>query len=175
VKDPSKLVGAGRLTLDFWDKEKGYYFNGTYYGDKDILALGCCGPDPGQQDHVHDRRADGEEAGGPRRRDGRIRVHEGQWPELHHPEQRLVCAGELPVPAGDRHRQVPAAGQVQRQDQRYHRADAVAIKLKTYEANVNYIIKEFSARVGVYYLNQADDPAGRALAQEIGLKLQLQM
>src|ERR1017187_1801231 len=40
VKDPGKLVYAGRLTLDFWDKEKGYYFNGTYYGDKDLLALG---------------------------------------------------------------------------------------------------------------------------------------
>jgi len=37
------------------DKEKGYYFNGTYYGDKDIWRS-ASPPDPGQQDHVHDRR-----------------------------------------------------------------------------------------------------------------------
>ncbi len=34
------VVEAGRLQLDLWDPEKGYYVNGTYYGDKDILALG---------------------------------------------------------------------------------------------------------------------------------------
>ena len=26
--------------VDLWDPEKGYYLNGTYYGDKDVLALG---------------------------------------------------------------------------------------------------------------------------------------
>ncbi len=26
--------------MDLWDPEKGYYVNGTYYGDKDILAVG---------------------------------------------------------------------------------------------------------------------------------------
>ena len=40
VADKSKLVYAGRLTMDFWDKETGYYLNGTYYGDKDLLAIG---------------------------------------------------------------------------------------------------------------------------------------
>src|ERR1700733_3611393 len=41
VADKSKLVYAGRLTMDFWDKEAGYYLNGTSYGDKDLLALGA--------------------------------------------------------------------------------------------------------------------------------------
>jgi hypothetical protein len=36
----SKLLGAARVQLDFWDKEDGYYLNGTYYGDKNLLAIG---------------------------------------------------------------------------------------------------------------------------------------
>ncbi len=37
----SNKVYAGRLQLDLWDPEAGYYLNGTYYGDKDLLALGA--------------------------------------------------------------------------------------------------------------------------------------
>jgi hypothetical protein len=35
----NKIV-AGRLQLDLWDPEAGYYLNGTYYGEKDLLAFG---------------------------------------------------------------------------------------------------------------------------------------
>src|SRR5439155_5023480 len=28
------LIGAGRIQVDFWNPEDGYYLNGTYYGDK---------------------------------------------------------------------------------------------------------------------------------------------
>jgi len=35
-----KILGAARVQLDFWDAEDGYYLNGTYYGDKNLLALG---------------------------------------------------------------------------------------------------------------------------------------
>ena len=37
------LLGAGRVQVDFWDPEPGYYLNGTYYGDKNILAIGGAG------------------------------------------------------------------------------------------------------------------------------------
>jgi hypothetical protein len=33
------VIWAGRLQLDFWDPENGYYLNGTYYGDKNLLAI----------------------------------------------------------------------------------------------------------------------------------------
>jgi len=45
----------------------------------------------------------------------------------------------------------------------------------TTDVNLNYIIKEFSARVGLYYLNQADDLPAAPSDKEIGVKLQLQM
>jgi hypothetical protein len=47
-------------------------------------------------------------------------------------------------------------------------------KLKTSEFNLNYIIKDFKARVGFYYLNQKDDLADSS-PNEFGIKLQLQM
>lgn len=36
----SRVLGAARVQIDFWDKEDGYYLNGTYYGDKNLLAIG---------------------------------------------------------------------------------------------------------------------------------------
>lgn len=33
------LIWATRVQVDFWDPEDGYYLNGTYYGDKDLLAI----------------------------------------------------------------------------------------------------------------------------------------
>jgi hypothetical protein len=35
----SKIIGAARVQIDFWDAEEGYYLNGTYYGDKNLLAV----------------------------------------------------------------------------------------------------------------------------------------
>ena len=37
--DPKVLVAA-RVQVDFWDAEDGYYLNGTYYGDKNLLSIG---------------------------------------------------------------------------------------------------------------------------------------
>ena len=33
------VIWAGRVQLDFWDPEGGYYLNSTYYGDKNLLAI----------------------------------------------------------------------------------------------------------------------------------------
>ncbi len=38
------LFGAARVQIDFWDPEDGYYLNGTYYGDKNLLAIGGARP-----------------------------------------------------------------------------------------------------------------------------------
>ena len=40
VDGNSDVICAGRVQLDFWDPEGGYYLNSTYYGDKNLLALG---------------------------------------------------------------------------------------------------------------------------------------
>ena len=40
VRSSDKLMFAGRLQDDFWDREPGYYGTGNYLGAKDILAIG---------------------------------------------------------------------------------------------------------------------------------------
>ena len=42
----SDVLIASRVQLDFWDAEAGYYLNGTYYGAKDLLAVGFAGQNP---------------------------------------------------------------------------------------------------------------------------------
>lgn len=37
------VLSAGRVQVDFWDPEGGYYLNGTYYGAKNLLAIGIAG------------------------------------------------------------------------------------------------------------------------------------
>lgn len=34
------VIGAARVQIDFWDAEDGYYLNRTYYGEKNLLAIG---------------------------------------------------------------------------------------------------------------------------------------
>jgi hypothetical protein len=36
----ASIIWAGRVQIDFWDPEDGYYLNRTYYGDKNLLAIG---------------------------------------------------------------------------------------------------------------------------------------
>ena len=43
TKGSSDILYAGRVQLDFWDPEDGYFLNSTYYGDKDLLAFGVAG------------------------------------------------------------------------------------------------------------------------------------
>ena len=41
TKTNDNIISAARVQIDFWDAESGYYLNGTYYGDKDLLAVGA--------------------------------------------------------------------------------------------------------------------------------------
>jgi hypothetical protein len=39
----TNILSAGRVQVDFWDPEGGYYLNGTYYGGKNLLSVGVAG------------------------------------------------------------------------------------------------------------------------------------
>jgi hypothetical protein len=174
VKDPSKLVGALRLTLDFWDKEKGYYFNGTYYGDKDILALGAAAQTQDSKttftiDGLMEKKLSNL---------GALTI-EAEYMKDNglsstDPSDGWYALASYLCPV------VVGIGKFQLLGKYSDRTnDATSVTpsnhLKTDEVNLNYIIKEFSARLGLYYLNQADDIPAAASKKEVGLKLQLQM
>jgi hypothetical protein len=171
VADKSKLLYAGRLTLDFWDPEPGYYFNGTYYGEKDLLALGLTAQ---SQDSKTAYSVDGLM------------------------EKKLPNAGVVNVETEYQHDngltsattnngwyglvsylfpQVVGIGKIQLLGKYSEKTvDSVPLedKIKTSEININYIIKSFNARVGLYYLSQKGLIADTS-PHEVGLKLQVQM
>jgi hypothetical protein len=171
VADKSKLVYAGRLTMDFWDKETGYYLNGTYYGDKDVLALGVAAQ---SQNSKTTASVDA--------------LMEKKLPNLgivtieaeYNRDNKLTSAtpsngwyslGAYVFPV------VVGIGKFQilgKYSQKTLDTLPVDDKLKTTEVNLNYIIKNFNARAGFYYLKQKDQNL-RTSPNEFGLKLQLQM
>ena len=177
MKDKSKLVYAGRVTLDFWDKEKGYYFNGTYYGDKDLLAVGAAfqtqdsktdfSIDGIMEKKLADIGVVGVEA--EYQKDNGLNANGFNNANSH----GWYALADYLFP------QVIGIGKVQLLDKYSQKTfDSTALttskEIKTNEVNVNYIIKEFSARVGMYYLTQTGDTAVKS-PKEFGIKLQLQM
>ncbi len=189
VADKSKLLYAGRLTLDFWDAEPGYYFNGTYYGEKDLLALGLVAQ---SQDSKTAWNLDG--------------LMEKKLPNLGVVTIEAEYQHDNGLTAAERNNgwyglasylfpQVVGIGKFQLLGKYSQKTlDSTVVeqattvgdvitpaysstpsdRVKTTEINVNYIIKSFNARVGLYYLHQKDD-LGDFSPHEVGLKLQLQM
>jgi hypothetical protein len=175
--DKTKLVYAGRLTLDFWDKEKGYYFNGTYYGDKDLLALGAAFQ---SQDSKTDFNIDA--------------LMEKKLPDIgvvgieaeYQKDNGLNSNGFNNAASHGWYAladylfpQVIGIGKFQLLDKYSQKnfdstATTNSAEIKTNEFDLNYIIKAFSARVGAYYLTQTGDTPVKS-PKEFGLKLQLQM
>ncbi|HTP40268.1 MAG TPA: hypothetical protein VMI92_11920 [Steroidobacteraceae bacterium] len=171
VDDPTKLLYAGRVMVDLWDKESGYYLNGTYYGDKDLLAFGVAAQ---SQDSKTTWSADGllEKKLGDA---GAITVEaeynkdNGLTGATHSDGWYGLVAYVFP--------QVVGVGKFQplvKYSEKTYDA-TTSFKVKTTEVNFNYIIKAFNARVGLYYLTEKASPSSGSTPSEAGLKLQIQM
>lgn len=197
VADKSKLLYAGRLMLDFWDPEAGYYLNSTYYGDKDLLAVGLAAqsqnskntesldalldkklPNLGvltvEAEYLHDNGLSGTTSS-----KGWFGLGAYLFPQV-------VGIGKFQVLAKYSQKTVDAGFDETIVNGFISTTPVAANKIKTLEINANYLIKPYNARVGFYYLHQKQQlndyyytplaPAiGPTSAHEIGLKLQLQM
>ncbi len=171
VADKSKLVTAARLTLDFWDPEPGYYFNGTYYGEKNLLAVGLAAQNQDSKstysiDALMERNFPGA---GTVTIESEYNKDNGLTGTTDSDGWYALGAYVLPQAIGVG--KVQVLGKYSKKT-----VDSVPYEdeIKTTEVNLNYIIKSFSARTGLYFLNQKDDLAHTS-KQEFGLKLQLQM
>ena len=182
VPNKNQLLGAARLMVDFWDPEPGYYLNGTYYGEKNILSLGVAGQTQngytdGDLDGLFEKRLG--DAGtvtveAEYDRDNRLTAFypsDGWY---------LLASYLLPQRVGIGRIQPLVKYSDKTLDDYYGSTDG----LKTTEFDLNYVIKDFSARVGLYYLHQSGvlaepfgspTPAPTISPNEWGLKVQLQM
>ncbi|HKQ83404.1 MAG TPA: porin [Steroidobacteraceae bacterium] len=178
--DAEKVLGAARVQLDFWDPEGGYYLNGTYYGEKDLLAVGVAG-----------QVVDDDEA----------------YSIDFLLEKKLASLGVVTVEAeyamydGLGGYGTPIGGGYDKEDGWYALAgylfpqevgigkfqvlakygeatydfDFVDLDQETLEVDLNYLIKSFNARVSLFYIDQSFDPNIGGDVSQIGLGLQVQM
>jgi hypothetical protein len=173
TKGTSDVLYAARAQFDFWDKEDGYYLNGTYYGDKDLLALGFAGQTVGSDkaysaDFLLEKKLASA---------GAISV-ESEYAKYDglggytgpKSDGWYVLGGYLfPQPVGIGRFQV--LGKYGETTYDFVTGD---VKQKTTEADLNFIIRQFNARVSLFYVDQKFDDATPDRRQ-IGLGLQVQI
>ncbi|HET9358655.1 MAG TPA: hypothetical protein VFO58_02845 [Vicinamibacterales bacterium] len=174
------VIGAGRVQVDFWDPEAGYYLNGTYYGDKNLLALGVAGQVQGEDrsaysvDFLMERKVG---------MGGAVSI-EAEWAYYHqlggynaqygtNDGGYILGAYLFPRMAG------PGRFELLGKYAHARFRDGVTIADADYdqdttEINVNYVIKQFNARVMMFVKDTRFD-AVRTDFLQFGVGLQLQM
>lgn len=174
------LVAAGRVQVDFWDPEDGYYLNGTYYGDKNLLAIAAAGQVQGSDksaynvDFLLERKVPGggavsveaewakyDRLGGYSARYG---VNDGGYVLGSYLFPQVVGTGRFEVLgkfAKARFREG-----LTRLDSDYDQT--------TSELNLNYVIKQFNARIMMFYKDTRFN-AIRSDFKQVGVGFQLQM
>lgn len=183
----NKLIGAGRLTIDFWDPEPGYYLNSTYYGTKNILAVGVAGQvqqsaisgaNAGKAysgDFLLERKLGGG-SGFTVESEAAKYDHLGGYSSHYAIDQgAYVLASYLFPPVMDMGGRFEILGKYAKAQFR----QGVTLLDQDYdqttgEFNFNYIIKEFNARVMIFY-RQLSYNAVLSNNKQFGVGLQLQM
>jgi hypothetical protein len=173
TKGKSDVLWAGRVQLDFWDKEDGYYLNGTYYGDKDLLAIGAAaqseaGNDAYNVDFLLEKKLGNS---------GVVSVESeyakydglGGYTGPKSDGWYLLGGYMFPQPVGIGKFQV-----LGKYGQTTYNFVSGAVKQKTSEFDLNFIIKQFNARVSAFYIKQDYDKSS-AGSRQFGLGLQVQI
>jgi hypothetical protein len=172
----AKILGAARVQIDFWDPEGGYYLNGTYYGDKNLLAIGGAtqvqsGKTASSVDFLLEKKqpaggvvsieseyADYNRLGG---YDASYAKSQGAYLLASYLFPKVVGKGKFEIlgkyaKAQFTHGITPS----------YHQ--------KTTEINFNYVIKQFNARVMSFYKDTRFNTV-RTNSWQAGVGLQIQM
>jgi hypothetical protein len=176
----SDVLLASRVQVDFWDKEDGYYLNGTYYGEKDLLAFGLAAQtaDAGDAysfDFLLEKKLGGS---GVVTVESEYAVYDGlggyntpagtgyEKSEGFYVLGAYLFGGEV----GPGKFQVLGKFGTATYDFLGEDLDQ-----DTLEFDLNYLIKTFNARISLYYLDKSFDPEVGGDSQTIGLGLQIQM
>ena len=169
----SDVLLASRVQVDFWDKEDGYYLNGTYYGDKDLLALGFAGQSAGSDkaysvDFLLEKKLG---TGGTISLESEYAKYDGLggYTGPKSDGWYLLSSYLFPQQVGIGKFQV--LGKYGEATYDFVTGD---VKQKTSEVNLNYVLKQFNARVSVFYIDTQFDNASPDRKQ-FGLGLQVQL
>jgi hypothetical protein len=174
------VLTAGRIQIDFWDPEPGYYLNGTFYGDKNILAIGVAGQLQGSDkkawnvDFLLEKKVPG---GGAYSVEAEYAKYDklGGYDSRYGTDQGGYVLGSYLFPqlAG------PGRFEVLGKYAAAKFKDGVSLlnadyTQKTTELNLNYVIKQFNARVMIFYKDTRFD-AVKTNFKQVGVGLQVQI
>jgi hypothetical protein len=174
------LIGAGRIQVDFWDAESGYYLNGTYYGGKNLLAVGLAGQvQDGNSayngDFLLEKKIPG---GGAFTVEAELAKYDklGGYSAHYETDTGGYVLGSylFPPPKG-----VTGKFQILGKFAKANFTNGLtAVDLdydqKTTEVNFNYIINDFKTRVMFFFKNTTFN-AVRTNFKQVGVGVQLQM
>ncbi len=171
------LVGAARVQIDFWDPEDGYYLNGTYYGDKNLLAIGGAtqfqdGKTASTVDFLLEKKIPG---GGAFTIESEYADYNGFGGYESAYTKSQVCWYGLasflfPKVIGPGRFEV--LGKYAKAE--FTRGTSASYDQKTTEVNLNYIIKQFNLRVMSFFQDLRFNRE-RPDTWQAGLGLQIQM
>jgi hypothetical protein len=180
------VISAGRVQVDLWDPEDGYYLNGSYYGDKNLLAIGLAGQvQPGKNDGDDTRKAVSADFLLERKVGmGGAYTVEAEWarynqlggynPRYNVDDGAYILGSYLfPAKAGVGRFEPLVKYAYARFREGLSKGD-LDYNQKTTELNLNYIIKQFDARVMIFYKDTRFDAVLPNFWQ-MGVGLQLQM
>jgi hypothetical protein len=180
----SKVLSAARVQLDFWDPEGGYYLNGTYYGDKDLLAVGAAvqsadGESAYSLDALFEKKLGGA---GVLTLEAEYAKYDGLGGYIGGTKSDgwYVLGAYLFAPKiGIGQFQVLAkAGTVTFKDNTPP-ISPVTLDQNTFEFDLNYVIKQFNCRVSAFYIDTDQAPSAPAnssvIGKQYGIGLQVQM
>jgi hypothetical protein len=148
-----KILGAARIQIDFWDPEGGYYLNGTYYGDKNLLAIGGAtqlqsGHTASTADFLMERKLP----------DGGVVTIESEYANYNRlggyngayaKSQGAYALGSYLFPKAVGMGKFEILGKYGKAE--FTHGSAPSYHQKTTELNFNYVIKQFNARVMTFY------------------------
>jgi hypothetical protein len=172
----AKILGAGRIQVDFWEKEAGYYLNGTYYGGKDLLGIGVAsqvqsGKTATTADFLMEKKLPN---------DGVITIESeyanynrlGGYDSAYAKSQGayLLAAYLFPQKVGPGNFEV--LGKYAKA--KFTHGATPSYHQKTSEVNFNYVLKEFNARVMTFYKDTRFNTV-KTDNWQAGVGLQIQM
>jgi len=171
-----ELLTAARVMVDFWDAEDGYYLNGTYYGAKNLLAIGGAiqaqdGNTATTLDFLLERKT---KDGGAVSIESEYANYDklgGYYSGYNASEGAYILGAYLiGKPAGPGKFQL--LGKYAQAS--FTKGITADFDQKTTELNVNYIIKDFNARVMFFFKNTSFS-AVKTDSKQVGVGLQIQM
>jgi hypothetical protein len=172
----SKVIGAARVQIDFWDPEDGYYLNGTYYGDKNLLAIGGAtqiqdGHTASSVDFLLERKL--SNAGVVTLESEYTNYNRlGGYDAAYAKSQGFYVLGSYLFPKAVGVGKFEILGKYAKAD--FTHGKNPSYHQKTTEVNLNYVIKQFNARVMTFYRDTRFN-GQRQNFWQAGIGLQVQM